>query len=176
MRRLSILGSIIAAVAVLGGPAAAAAGGTKFTVGSGPRHVGFGAGVHTSVGAAPPGGHVRRDLGARHFSFNPDARYGLPLRRHVDPRFVGPPRAPEHRKRHPRNVVIVSPPVVVSPPASCWVPGQWTYQWVPRITTSHTWVPGSFGPSGAWIDGHWQPIVVSTGYWQPLWIPDRWAC
>jgi hypothetical protein len=51
-----------------------------------------------------------------------------------------------HAPRH--GHVIVKPGVPhAAPPPHCWVPGYWTHQWVP-----------------------W------GGYYQPVWVPDRWVC
>ena len=88
--------------------------------------------------------------------------------------FVGPP----HRRFERRPVFVVPPPVyvVVAPAASCLAPGYWTYQWVPATYMLPVWVPSQWSPDGTWIDGHYEPRVVSTGSYQPLWVPERWVC
>jgi hypothetical protein len=42
-----------------------------------------------------------------------------------------------------------------------------------------TWVPGHYGPGGAWRPGHWvgRPDVWIVGHYGPggVWIPGHWA-
>jgi hypothetical protein len=59
-----------------------------------------------------------------------------------------------HRPGHQRPVLVV----------------YWTYQWVPQTYTYSTWVAGRWSPDGYWIDGHYAPSQVSSGYYHPLWV------
>jgi hypothetical protein len=72
------------------------------------------------------------------------------------------PAAPARPPHHPR------PPVVVYP--CCAPSGYWTYQWVPTAYTTYVWVPGYVSADGTMVAGGYQPQVVSTGYYQPVWI------
>jgi hypothetical protein len=81
----------------------------------------------------------------------------------------GRPRRPDHRPHHHRSV-IVFPQTVFVAPSHCWQPGYWTYQWVPQTYTYGTWVAGQWSPDGHWIDGHYAPSQVSSGYYHPLWV------
>jgi hypothetical protein len=75
-----------------------------------------------------------------------------------------------HRPDHHRRSVIVFPQTVVVGPSPCWQPGYWTYQWVPQTYTYSTWVAGHWSPAGYWIDGHYAPSQLSSGYYHPLWV------
>jgi hypothetical protein len=74
-----------------------------------------------------------------------------------------------HRPGHPRRVIVVPQTVFVTP-SRCWQPGYWTYQWVPQTYTYSTWVAGQWSPAGYWIDGHYAPSQVASGYYHPLWV------
>jgi hypothetical protein len=76
--------------------------------------------------------------------------------------------------RHRRDAIVVIQPVFVD--RSCWAPGYWTYQWVPQIYSSNVWVPGQWAPDGAWIESHYAIQSTSTGYYQELWVSERWLC
>ena len=80
--------------------------------------------------------------------------------------------------RHPRpSTVIVAPGPVYVAPSPCWSAGYWNYQWIPQAYTYNLWVPGQWAPNGAWIDGHYEPRVHQSGYWQPYWVEGRYvAC
>jgi hypothetical protein len=52
----------------------------------------------------------------------------------------------QHAPRHGHVIVPPGSPHAAAPP-QCWAPGYWTHQWVP-----------------------W------GGYYQPVWVPDRWVC
>jgi hypothetical protein len=82
------------------------------------------------------------------------------------------PQFPDHRgKFHPGGTVIVGPaPVYISGPPTCYQRGYWAYQWVPQAYGYNVWVPGQWSPDGFWIDGHYQPRVGYTGYYQPYWV------
>ena len=74
---------------------------------------------------------------------------------------VKPPHG--HHRPHPR------------PPAhsygSVYYPsGYWAYQWVPTTYTTYIWVPGYITAEGVMVGGGYAPQVVSSGYYQPVWI------
>ena len=78
----------------------------------------------------------------------------------------------------PRPVFVAPAPVFFVPSyslARCRVPGYWSYQWVPQSYTYDVWVPGQWSPEGTWIDGHYEQRLYSTGYYQPIWIDDRYC-
>jgi hypothetical protein len=104
---------------------------------------------------------VKRDWRDRDGDGRPDGRPG-----HLGP------------GRHPRpSTVIVAPGPVYVAPAPCWSAGYWNYQWIPQAYTYNLWVPGQWAPNGAWIDGHYEPRVHQSGYWQPYWVEGRYiAC
>jgi hypothetical protein len=105
-----------------------------------------------------------------------------------DPRVLGPrtdiplPQPHQHRRFDGQPVIVAPPPLYVVGPAggsstdSCIAPGYWTYQWVPQVYTQSTWVPGQWSPDGTWIDGYYEPRSLSTGSYQPLWVPSRRIC
>lgn len=75
----------------------------------------------------------------------------------------------------PRTVFVVPSTVLIvpSPPPCRWIPGYWTYQWIPQSYTYEAWVPGHWSPQGSWFEGHYQLRAVSTGYYQPFWVDGR---
>jgi hypothetical protein len=77
-----------------------------------------------------------------------------------------------------KNIIVVPPPVYVVPTRqSCFVPGYWTYQWVPETTWYNVWVPGQYAPDWTWIEGHYEQRPYTTGHSQlPVWVPDRTIC
>ena len=82
----------------------------------------------------------------------------------------------------PRTRVIVAPrtyyyvPSYVAPVYPRWMPGYWTYQWVPRVSTSYAYVPGFYTAEGVWVESHYQPKMIQTGYYQqPVWVEGYWA-
>ncbi|MBI2525535.1 MAG: hypothetical protein HYV93_06090 [Candidatus Rokubacteria bacterium] len=94
----------------------------------------------------------------------------------------------EHRRRHtrgivkdPRHRVIVVPrnyyyaPSYVAPVYPRWVPGYWSYHWVPRFSTSYLYVPGFYTAEGVWVESHYTPQVTQTGQYQPVWVEGYWA-
>lgn len=99
-----------------------------------------------------------------------------------DPRFRHHPGLPhDPRFRHhrgvkppPSRVIIVPRPVYVVP-SRCWVPGYWTYQWVPQSSAHNVWVPGQWSPGGTWIEGRWETRVHGSGYYQPYWVEGYYA-
>ena len=86
-------------------------------------------------------------------------------------RFDGDRRGHDRPRRpgHGRPIIVVPQTVFVTP-SRCWQPGYWTYQWVPQTYTYSTWVAGQWSPDGRWIDGHYAPSQLSSGYYQPLWV------
>ncbi|HAM59845.1 MAG TPA: hypothetical protein DCQ64_32305 [Candidatus Rokubacteria bacterium] len=82
----------------------------------------------------------------------------------------------------PNTRVIVAPrsyyyaPSYVAPVYPRWMPGYWTYQWVPRVSTSYVYVPGFYTAEGLWVESHYQPQMIQTGYYQqPVWVEGYWA-
>ena len=82
----------------------------------------------------------------------------------------------------PRTRVIVAPrtyyyaPSYVAPVYPRWMPGYWTYQWVPQVSTSYAYVPGFYTAEGVWVESHYQPKMIQTGYYQqPVWVEGYWA-
>jgi hypothetical protein len=121
-------------------------------------------------------------------SFYPDPRVTGPDRRfYPDPRLRfqdfsrdqggrhdGRPDGHQHRGN--RVIVVPGPSYVVQSP-SCYVPGYWSYTWVPQVSYYNEWVPGQWSPGGFWIEGHYEPRSYTTGgSYQPIWVPERWAC
>ena len=72
-------------------------------------------------------------------------------------------------------MVIVAPAPVYVVPTACWVPGYWTYQWIPQVYSYNDWIPGQWTPDGSWVDGHYVARLASTGYWQPYWVEGRYC-
>ena len=82
----------------------------------------------------------------------------------------------------PRTRVIVAPrtyyyvPSYVAPVYPRWMPGYWTYQWVPQVSTSYAYVPGFYTTGGVWVESYYQPKMIQTGYYQqPVWVEGYWA-
>ena len=73
----------------------------------------------------------------------------------------------------PLNVFVFAP---YAAPSSCYVPGYWTYQWVPQTYSSNVWMDGQWTPAGTWIDGHYEQRVYSSGYYQQIWIDGGYGC
>jgi hypothetical protein len=90
-----------------------------------------------------------------------------------------PDRRPGHdgpRHFKPSTVIVAPGPVYVAP-SPCWSAGYWNYQWIPQAYTYNVWLPGQWAPNGAWIDGHYEPRIHQSGYWQPYWVDGRYvAC
>jgi hypothetical protein len=60
-------------------------------------------------------------------------------------------------------------PVFLAPSAVCCA-GYWAYQWVPTAYTTHVWVPGYISAEGVMVGGSYQPQIVSSGYYQLVWV------
>ena len=111
------------------------------------------------------------------------AAAGPPLARAHDVRvFIGGgtiPRfhRPEHRISSSPRTHVIPGTVFVVPPSyhRCFIPGYWTHQWIPQVYSYNVWAPGRWSPEGTWIEGHYVPQTQSTGYWHPIWIPDRYC-
>ena len=88
-------------------------------------------------------------------------------------------RAPAGVVRHPVvqrvPVVVVPQPVVVVSPRRCLEPGYWAYNWAPQTYVSTEWVPGYYNSDALWIEAHYEPRAYTWGYYQPYWVPERWA-
>jgi len=61
------------------------------------------------------------------------------------------------------------PPIFTSPSVGCCA-GYWAYQWVPTVSTTYVWVPGYITAEGVMVGGAYQPQVVSSGYYQLVWV------
>ena len=72
-------------------------------------------------------------------------------------------------------MIVVPQPVVVVAPRRCDEPGYWAYNWVPQNYVSNVWVPGYYDSNVLWIEGHYEPRAYTWGYYQPYWVPERWA-
>jgi hypothetical protein len=180
--RFATLSTLGAVILLIGAPLTAAAGDVRVVPGSTSTRQGSLVGAHRESRSQP-------GLVGAHRESRPDFGFSADRHRRVtDPRIVPvPPHrvAPDDRRshggdhrgtRHVDQVIVIAPPVVVSSSSRCFVPGYWTYQWVPQSTTSYSWVPGYWASNGSWIQAHWQPYTVTSGSWQPLWIADQWAC
>ena len=88
---------------------------------------------------------------------------------------VDPPAQTRPRRAHD-HVIIVPQPTYVTPSVSCFVPGYWTYQWVPQTAWQSVYVPGYWAADGAWVDAHYAQHPYATGAYHPVWVPERWAC
>jgi hypothetical protein len=64
---------------------------------------------------------------------------------------------------------------VILAPRQCHYPGYWTYQWVPQSQVYYEWVPGHYNTSALWVEGHYAARTHASGYYQPIWVPDRWV-
>ncbi|HZN51465.1 MAG TPA: hypothetical protein VFD81_12570 [Methylomirabilota bacterium] len=72
-------------------------------------------------------------------------------------------------------VVVVPQPVVVVSPRRCLEPGYWAYNWVPQAYVSSGWVPGYYDSNALWVEAHYESRTYTGGYYQPYWVPERWA-
>jgi len=87
-------------------------------------------------------------------------------------------RTPHGHETHRRSdVVIVSRSIVVVPslPVRRWIPGYWTYQWVPQSVSYEVWVPGHWSAEGTWVPGHYELRTLSTGYYRPVRVEAYWV-
>lgn len=80
----------------------------------------------------------------------------------------------------PSQIIVATPrvwafPVYVVQPRRCLVPGSWAYAWVPQNYAYNVWIDSEYSTEGLWMEGHWEPRVYSSGYYQPYWIPERWS-
>lgn len=47
---------------------------------------------------------------------------------------------------------------------------------MPRVSTSYVHVPGFYTAEGVWVENHYQPQMIQTGYsQQPVWVEGYWA-
>src|SRR5262245_43742044 len=72
-------------------------------------------------------------------------------------------------------LVVVPQPVVIVSPRRCLEPGYWAYNWVPQPYVSTVWVPGYYDSNALWVEAHYEPRTYTGGYYQPYWVPERWA-
>ena len=80
----------------------------------------------------------------------------------------------------PSQIIVATPrvwafPVYVVKPRRCLVPGSWAYAWVPQNYAYNVWIDSQYSPEGFWMEGHWEPRVYASGYYQPYWIPESWS-
>lgn len=150
------------------------------------------AGLRLFIGTIPPGLPAVGDPRAP--SLPPNDPRVLPFLAPNDPRVLhllpGDPRAPLPRPHHapvthhphrdghlhPRVIVVPQPVFIVAPQRQCLIPGFWSHQWVPHTTTTYLWIRGHWSPDGRWVEGHYAPYTVSSGSYQPVWVPERWVC
>jgi hypothetical protein len=89
-----------------------------------------------------------------------------------NPFAMTPPPAPLEPRPAPR--VPVRPPHghPARPPVAAFpcCAGYWAYQWVPIAYTTYVWVPGYVSAEGVLVGGGYQPQVVSSGYYQRVWV------
>lgn len=87
-------------------------------------------------------------------------------------------RTPHGHQVHPHDHHFIAPRTIVvvpAPPPRRWVPGHWTYQWIPQSLTHEVWVPGRWSLEGTWIPGRYEPRAISAGYYRPLWVEGYWV-
>lgn len=63
----------------------------------------------------------------------------------------------------------------VAPSYGQWVPGYWSYVWVPQGSTTNVWVPGYYDRDGVWVTGYHATQIVQGGYYQPHWVSGYWS-
>ncbi len=79
------------------------------------------------------------------------------------------------------KVIVVPRPYVYAPsyvaptPTLRWVPGYWTYQWVPQVSTVYVYVPGYYTAEGHWVESHYAPRLSQTGSYQAVWVGGYWS-
>jgi hypothetical protein len=66
-------------------------------------------------------------------------------------------------------------PSYVAPSYGQWVPGYWSYVWVPQPETTNAWVPGYYDRDGVWVAGYFSAQAVQGGYYQPYWVSGYWS-
>ena len=84
-------------------------------------------------------------------------------------------RHDQHRSddhRHRKVITYFVPTYVV--PAPTWVPGYWTWRWVPQAQTSYAYVPGYYDEYGVWVPSRYEPSTVGAGYYQQVWVDGYW--
>ena len=57
-----------------------------------------------------------------------------------------------------------------APSYSQYVPGYWSYVFVPQQATTSAWVPGYYDTDGVWVAGYYASQTVQGGYYQPYWV------
>jgi hypothetical protein len=56
-----------------------------------------------------------------------------------------------------------------------WVPGYWSWEWVPQTYTYQVLVPGHYNAAGVWMEGQYENRVVDNGYHRRVWVDGYWA-
>jgi len=102
----------------------------------------------------------------------------------ADPRSGGRDWRHDHDRRHdphdrhdrrflfvPRSYYV---PYTYVAPAPTWVPGYWTWRWVPQAQTSYAYVPGYYDQYGSWVTSRYESRAVEAGFYQQVWIDGYW--
>jgi hypothetical protein len=86
-------------------------------------------------------------------------------------------RHPGHVHRHPGYAYspIYVAPTYIAPSYGQWVPGYWSYVWVPQASNTGGWVPGYYDRDGVWVAGYHSAQAVQGGYYQPYWVSGYWS-
>lgn len=162
MKRLTMIGigSLIAGLALL-----AAALGTAEA--GGPKIM---------VGPTPWKGQTGQFHGQQrpHVTDTPPASVTLP--RHAFPVQPRPPIFNPGFPNRPGFPILAYGCCAYSAPTyGTWVPGYWSYQWVPQSASTSTWVPGYYDTDGVWVAGYYSAQTVQGGFYQPYWVPGYWS-
>lgn len=87
-------------------------------------------------------------------------------------------RRHDRHHRHDRRFLFVPRtyfvPYTYVAPAPIWVPGYWTWRWVPQAQTSYLYVPGYYDQYGSWVTSRYEPRTVEAGFYQQVWIEGYW--
>ena len=126
------------------------------------RALAVAAGLALLVVAGPIGPAAAEELRPRVLTPNPFAMTPPPAPLAARPAPGVPARPPVHH----RPPVFHGAPVVQYPCCA----GYWAYQWVPTVSTTYVWVPGYVTADGTLVGGGYQPQVVTSGYYQPVWV------
>jgi len=125
--------------------------------------------------AGSPGGHRHHLHGHKHFRHG-DRHFKHPGLGDHFKHFRQPQRHHfgQRGHLHLRHGFFHGPsyPHVVAPR---WVPGYWTYRWIPSGATAYVWVPGYYTAAGFWVGGHHAPGPVQSGYYERVWLDGYWA-
>jgi hypothetical protein len=87
-------------------------------------------------------------------------------------------RRHDRHDRHDRRFLFVPRsyyvPYTYVAPVPTWVPGYWTWRWVPQAQTSYAYVPGYYDQYGSWVTSRYEPRVVEAGFYQQVWVEGYW--